>query len=345
MISIRLNSHDGKTIPLGQVSEFVITRSNPEIQTRTFIIHQKIHYLKPVSEWTRNDYIHFFPEAPGDYTLACQWSSLDKEKGWVYFNFQVLSETGIKSGPVRIRIDNHTQLWGVNEWEVKRLRRYEEEVFNILYRIIQPGQAIYDIGANLGQYSIWFSRAVRSQGHVYCFEANPVCVYLLQVNLDLNQANNCEIFPVALSSRKESIDFTINYGNSALGITRDSPFYAPKIGHEIIVMSRSLDELVVTFNLRRPDLIKIDVEGAEDSLIKGMENTLIQHQPIILIEVHGQAAANASFKRLDQLGFFFLHIASKRVFNTLNELLEWFPEAVEQFICFPAGKDFIRDVT
>lgn len=338
-ISVQLNSHQNNTIPIGQVCKFTITRSDPRIQTRAFIIYQHIHYLKPLNEWNTNDCLNYFPEAPGEYALTLQWLCPGKEGGWVYFNFRVLADTVYKSGPVQQKLNRNTHLWGANEWEVKQFKGYEDSVFDLLKKIVKPGYVIYDIGASLGLYSIWFSEAVGFQGRVYCFEANPVCVYLLQANLNLNKRSNCEIFPVALSSGAEAIDFTINYGNSALGMARDSPLYTPKTGHEIIVLSHSLDELVRTFEFRKPDLIKIDVEGAEESIIKGMENTLIQHQPKLLLEVHGQTAADASFQSLYKLDYSFLHIESNRLFNKLDKLLEWFQGNVEQFLCFPSGKD------
>jgi len=335
IIKIAFQSNKTDVIQLGQVCKFTLSRSSEEIEARAFIIHQNIRYLKPITDWNTHDNILFFPEVPGSYTLAVQWRSNDGSSGWDKYSFRVETNEKTITSPTQIKIDKDTCLWGPSAWEVNCLQGYEKSVFDRLSRIVRRGQVIYDIGASLGQYSIWFSRAIGKNGHVYCFEANPLCIYWLQVNLELNQATNCEILPIALTDGSGTIRFTINYGNSAIGITRDSPFYESKIGHEIDVSGCRLDELLETYLLRKPDLIKIDVEGAEESLIIGMENTLTRHRPVLILEVHGQATAKNTFHRLDDLGYSFTDIASNRKFEDVNKLLEWFPEAVRQFLCTP----------
>jgi FkbM family methyltransferase len=237
--------------------------------------------------------------------------------------------------PQQVQVDGQTFVWAPSEWEALHLKGYETPVANLLPSLIHPGQTIYDLGANLGIYSIWFSRLAGPRGRVYSIEANPLCVYFLQANLALNQVWNCEILPVAVADSPGSLDFTINYGNSALGITQESGFYASKIGHEITVASFALDELIESLNLASPDVVKIDIEGAEEYAIIGMQKTLARCHPLLILEVHGRQAAHPTFRRLHDLGYCFQEIAHKQTFETLDSLLAWLPEAVLQFLCSP----------
>jgi FkbM family methyltransferase len=324
---------------LGSTCEFELVRLDPRVETRAFLRHQGIFYLKPLSDWTADDVIYLFPEAPGEYILAVEWRSADGSRGWVEQPFEVVAGTRrVDNSPQKIRIDRKTRLWVPSKWEARRLSGYEKPAFKILSQIVQPGWVVYDVGANIGLYSIRFSRLVGKHGHVYCLEANPVCVYFLRANLELNGAINYDILPVALLDSRKLSNFTINYGHFGLGITRESSFYAWKVGHEIAVQSYSLDELAETYNLRNPDLIKIDIEGAEEFAVMGMEKIISHHRPIILLEVHGKSVAEKTFRRLDRAGYRYQDTSSRKEFHAVNDLLSWFPDALLQIICFPLMK-------
>lgn len=322
-------------VKIGEIVEFEIVRSSDQIETRTFVVHQHIRYLKSLTDWNRDNLVRFFPESPGNYALWFQWRSPDNANGWAQQEFRVSAGRKLSISMQLAQVDDQTSIWAPTEWEALHLKGYEKFVADLLPGLIHPGETIYDLGANLGIYSIWFSRLVGSRGRVYCFEANPVCIYFLQANLELNQARNCEIMPVAITDKPGSVNFTINYGNSALGITQESGFYASKVGHEIGINGTSIDALIEAFSLTNPNLIKIDIEGAEEYAVIGLQKTLERCHPTILLEVHGRQAAHPTFRRLHNLGYRFQEITSGQIFDSLDALLNWFPEAVMQFLCTP----------
>jgi FkbM family methyltransferase len=159
-------------------------------------------------------------------------------------------------------------------------------VFRELQRIIRPGATVYDVGANVGLFAARFGRWVGAEGWVYAIEPNPLCVYFLRANLGHARLRNFTILPVALADRSCECRFSINYGSSLIGVGGDSPV-AGKPGHWIRVEGESLDTLIATLNLRKPDFIKLDVEGAEGSAVAGMMETLEKSRPNFMIELHG----------------------------------------------------------
>jgi FkbM family methyltransferase len=205
---------------------------------------------------------------------------------------------------------------------------------------IKRGWTVFDIGANLGFYSIYFSRAVGVKGHVYCFEANLVCVYFLQTNLILNHVENCAIIPAAILEKQDTTPFTINYASSGLGITQKSSFYTTKLGHEISVLGFDLDELLNSHFNKPPDLIKIDIEGAEEYAVRGMERILRRHHPILLLEIHGLEAAKITLPLLDRLGYRVQDVDGKKLLR-VNEFLASFSDKVTQLICI-SKKTFLH---
>ena len=94
--------------------------------------------------------------------------------------------------------------------------------------------------------------------------------------------------------------------------------------------------LAGALGLRPPDLVKMDVEGAEVAALPGMQATLARHRPILLLELHGRAAARASLECVQAAGYRYLEIASGGEFASAQALIDWFPDACRQVLCLPA---------
>jgi FkbM family methyltransferase len=335
MSQILLRNSTNGEIKIGNICEIQLTGFANEIDTRAFLAYQNIHYLKQIADWSANRELRVFPESPGMYTLIIQWRDTTTGiQGWMQQPFKVVANVRDSNAPFEVSVGENIALWAPSEWEAQQLHGYERSIAELLPGIVRTGNVIYDIGANLGQYAVRFSRLVGKTGQVYCIEANPVCIYFLQANLQLNKATNCEILPVALSDQDGSIEFTITYGNSALGISQGSSFYNVKIGHEVGIQSFSLDHLIATLDLKQPSLLKIDIEGAEDTAIAGMERTLSNHHPQIILEIHGKGSASRTFPLLDKFHYRFVELSSHREFSDSGNLLQSFPDQVMQFHCF-----------
>jgi FkbM family methyltransferase len=300
-------------------------------ESRVFVKHDGIFYLQPLAGWEHRRELRFMPEAPGSYTLAIEARQPDRSTRWTYVGVDVRAASGAKAGPRLVVVDSATRLWVPSEWESQLLAVHEQHTIDRLAGVVRQGGVIYDIGANLGLYSIVLSRLAGAGAHVYAAEANPVCLYFLQLNLALNQVQSFEILPAAMLDVQCTADFTINYQNLLVGRTGDLP-YVGKPGHRIGVPALSLDQALDQYQLRPPDFIKIDIEGAEAAAVRGMRNTIDQYAPTIMIEIHGKGAALATLEAISWNGYVFRETSSDRSFEDAGALSAWFPDACLQVI-------------
>lgn len=341
MLKITAVSHPNGKARLGEVCTFALEKKNPALQIRSFLKHGSLFFLKPLVDWTGAESFTVFPESPGRYLLLVEWREPDGSRGSVEQTFTVVNvvrgfETAaVDNAPRIVKLDRGARAWVPSAWEARLLRRHKDATLAALDGIIKPGWVAYDVGASLGVYSLRLSRLVGTGGRVYSIEANPVCVYFLQATLQLNKIANSEILPAAILDRERLASFTVNYSNFGLGMTHDASLRGGKTGHEIGVKSCSLDDLIASHDLRHPDFVKIDIEGAEGSAIAGMAETIERHHPVILLEVHGRRAAEETFRAADWGAYRFELPAGGERFADAAALLAWFPDAVLHVFCLP----------
>ncbi|HJS29140.1 MAG TPA: FkbM family methyltransferase [Anaerolineales bacterium] len=330
-------SHPNGRVPLGEVCRFKLRGG--DFKTRSFIKHEGVFYLTPVSDWGAYEEIPFYPMSPGKYVLRVEWRRAGGDHGWAEKPFEVTADESrgrLSVHPRLLEGDKNTRFLAPSEWESLQILGHESSIFSALSKIIKPGWVVYDIGANIGVYAVFFSRRVGTRGYVYCLEANPLCVYFLRANLELNRIENSDILPAALVDRSGKTDFRIDYGNCSIGTAGGSVFYARRPGQEVGVHGYSFDALLEGYSLKKPDLIKIDIEGAEAQAVEGMEQTLARHRPVLLIEIHGREPAEQTLRLLDEAGYRFDDPAAGEAFSGFTEIMGWMPNSPRQILCLPS---------
>ncbi|WP_181705383.1 FkbM family methyltransferase [Chthonobacter rhizosphaerae] len=145
------------------------------------------------------------------------------------------------------------------------------------------GSVFFDVGANVGFFTILAARAVGPAGRVVAFEPSPANVHLLRRNISANGFPNVTVIEAAASDHSGSGELLLARlsGGSALS-TADRP---PDTTGSLSVRLVSLDDLVAGGGVRLPDVVKIDVEGAEEAVLKGMTGLLRRAAPVIVFEV------------------------------------------------------------
>jgi FkbM family methyltransferase len=165
----------------------------------------------------------------------------------------------------------------------------EPEVQEALAELIEPGQTVYDVGANIGFFTILCSRLVGPQGKVYAFEPIPENVVTLRHNIALNRLTNVVVVERALSASTGTAEMFVSPWSAFHSLNVDGASkrenHGPD-GGEITVETITLDEFVLQQGISVPDLVKLDVEGAELLVLEGMHETLRTVQPLLLVEVH-----------------------------------------------------------
>jgi len=325
---IELASHPDGAVVLGQdVSIRPVGHDGP---IEYYVTYNGVMSTEPLG--AESTAFTMFPEAPGAYVVSARAVREDETIGWSQVMFQVSAGRPLRDTPQLSKVDAGTRVWTSSEWGALLARKYESEVARHLPLLIRRDAIVYDVGSNIGLYSIRFARMVGPQGHVYCIEANPLCNYFLGANMAENGLTNYTVLPVAASDHDGLIEFSINYGNFAIGIDKDSPFFRLKPGARISVPARRLDALIDRLNLRAPDVLKMDIEGAEASAIRGLRQTIAAHRPSLILELHGRAAACETLRHLAPAGYRYVEVKSGKSFPSARHVEDWCADEVFQVI-------------
>jgi len=171
---------------------------------------------------------------------------------------------------------------------------YELEKQQVLRQTIKKGDIFFDIGANVGFYSLIAAELTGVSGMVFAFEPLPENFYYLKKHIALNAYKNIFPFEVAIAD---------NAGLSAFGRTGSRSEGCITENGELKVETIKLDDWFNDGRLPLPDILKIDVEGAEDMVLKGAVNILRQRHPLIFLSMHGEKKHYECCRLLLSLGY------------------------------------------
>ena len=176
------------------------------------------------------------------------------------------------------------------------LGTYESDKQQALERLVIPGMMVFDIGAQTGFYTLIFSRLVGEQGRVYAFEPFPDNVHRLLAHLRLNKVGNAQVIHAAVAEHSSLSGFSVDHGS-----------YRNKLadGAEavLLVATTSLDDVVERHGLTPPGLIKMDVEGAESTILEGARRLLERHRPILFVALHGGEQRRGCQRLMKKVGY------------------------------------------
>jgi FkbM family methyltransferase len=149
-----------------------------------------------------------------------------------------------------------------------------------LKSLLKPGDHIVEVGANIGAHTVGLAKAVGPQGRVDAFEAQRICFAFLQAQIALNQLYNIHARQLAVgrSSGKlwvPSVNYA-EYGNFG-GIALSSKPEEKSESVEVVTLDSQIGD-------RRCDLVKVDVEGMEEDVIRGAKNLINKRRPILYVE-------------------------------------------------------------
>jgi FkbM family methyltransferase len=200
---------------------------------------------------------------------------LSKIMRWPFSLIPSETEVRILRGPIRgmkwIKGSGPNAYWA-GTYEVVRMREFADT--------IKQGNVVYDVGANVGIYSLYASFVVGTSGWVYAFEPLERNLRYLRKHFALNNLQNCMVLESAVSNSEGSLAFS-------------AADWTPSMAHlsangEMTVPSTTLDICIYgEKRLKPPNVLKIDVEGAEFEVLSGATRAITEFHPTVFLEIHG----------------------------------------------------------
>jgi FkbM family methyltransferase len=147
----------------------------------------------------------------------------------------------------------------------------EPHLANYIENFLRPGMIFFDIGAHIGEFSLRAAKSVGPTGQVHSFEPQPEIAAVLRKNFTHAKLKNLTLKECVLSNKSGTVSFSVRTGFASSSIA--SPGDDPRITRTIQVAATTLDEYVLESGAS-PNLMKIDVEGAEMLVLRGAEDLL-----------------------------------------------------------------------
>ena len=199
--------------------------------------------------------------------------------------WQPLIEVETRAGKITWQIDALTS-------QRHLLGTYEPHMQDAFCKYVQSGSVVFDIGAHAGFHSLFCGLLVRPAGQVFAFEPNPISNISLSEQVRKNPGLGITVLPVALS------DFS---GTATFDASMDSQSRLAETG-EVMVKVDTIDRLVAA-EIPAPNIIKIDVEGHEERVLKGSMETLARYRPVVLVDWNDSMTFQSVSALLAPLGY------------------------------------------
>jgi FkbM family methyltransferase len=173
------------------------------------------------------------------------------------------------------------------------LGSYEREKQRQIANELKPGDVFYDLGANVGFYTLLAARRLIT-GSVYAFEPLPKNIAYLREHLKLNRVSNVELLELAVCDFVGIASFEEG-DNSSVGHLGG--------GSSTQVHTATLDSLLLQRKILPPSLIKIDIEGAELLALKGACEAFKRFRPVLFLATHSRELHNECVQLLVSWGY------------------------------------------
>lgn len=187
---------------------------------------------------------------------------------------------------------------------------FEDEI-HFVRRLVEPGMAVIDIGANYGVYTLTIAKAVGTEGHVWAFEPARETADYLRASLAENGFDQVELIRAALSDHEGEAHLSTN-ANAEL-----NTLHGALDGKGETVRLTVLDAFLEQFSRYEVAFVKLDAEGEEPNVIRGGDRFFAEQSPLVMFEIKDANTPNLHLVELfDRLGY-----ASYRLVPGLNILV------------------------
>lgn len=155
---------------------------------------------------------------------------------------------------------------------------FEPSTTDLMKRLVKEGMHVFDLGANIGWFTLLLSKLVGDVGHVYAFEPDPYLFGILKENMELNNLHNVSAYPLAVSNKSGKAKLSLNLTQDGDNRIESSMMTENTIEIETITLDEFCDE-----NKVKMDFIKMDVQGSEPKVFEGMKKSISSNPKIKII--------------------------------------------------------------
>ena len=213
----------------------------------------------------------------------------------------------------------------LNDWIDQQIYTegiYSVEKYHTMYfrNLLKPGWVFFDIGANIGYYTLQASMRVGKKGKIYSFEPVSKTLKNLRSNIKLNKFENIDTFQYIISDIGKTTRIYIG-DETNTGTSRCSPQYIKNTQNYESIKSITVDDFVELNRINKIELIKIDVEGYEMKVLLGMRKSIAKYHPTLLVEINTKALAEHGDTPQELFNYFYKngykswYITNKQIIN------------------------------
>ncbi|MFZ0422338.1 MAG: FkbM family methyltransferase [Xanthobacteraceae bacterium] len=182
------------------------------------------------------------------------------------------------------------------------LGNYEREIADRLRAFVKPGWTIWDVGIFIGYYTCLFARLVGSEGQVVAIEADPRNLARTRRHVEMNRFANVTFVAGAIGIPDAEVKLLMSDGSNThlagawIGATQGGYVSNEMRDKAITVRCKSLDQIIADRLAPRPDLIKLDIDGAELWALDYTDLLATQVRPLFLVELHNPECDAAAWR-------------------------------------------------
>jgi FkbM family methyltransferase len=180
--------------------------------------------------------------------------------------------------------------------ELAMFNSHEPLTTKVIASQLNKGMVCLDIGSNIGYYAILESRIVGQEGKVICIEPSALNFQYLRKNLEMEGKSNIQTYNVAVGDIDESVYLVADNRSNLCRVVKQSELNPIANGYNEdkhlgvrtlskIPMKR-IDSLIGELAIDRLDLVRMDPEGYESNIYRGMKSTIQKYKPMLFIEFH-----------------------------------------------------------
>jgi FkbM family methyltransferase len=190
--------------------------------------------------------------------------------------------------------------------ELQIYQSHEPLTTHLMIKELKQDMFCLDLGSNIGYYAVIESNIVGESGKIFAIEPSPVNFPILKLNLENQKKNNFSVHNIAIGDKNEDMEFIISSKSNWSKIRMNNEKINPE-DKIIKIPVKTLDSFVQENDIKKIDILRMDVEGFEYNIILGANKILEKFTPKIFVEIHkmylGKEKTYEIFNNLKNKGY------------------------------------------